>query len=329
MRIKNNFECAHEFFYCANPQTANNDYTFGTQCSFGKGFSDDENTILNFYSYYTKVAMLYKSPKDNEIYLLINWSSMTPTTSKHLSNLRAANPNYITINVPFNYGDHTTGLREVLNNLIKNLQYIYDNKECLYKKANREFFAEIKQAFTDIEYYIGLDSDDTQYISLIDEIDSFLNTDLFIQQKKAHSKALAQKTKQANKEKNLKIKHLTKEFTENYTYYELIKKSFDYNTDYDTREFIKDYILNLEKYAVVWFEGDKVKTSKHVTVNKEEVITLLKLWQHNKLKHGMTIDRYTILEVMPNYVKIGCHTIPTENIQALWNEYQKELQAAA
>lgn len=323
-RISNNRQCTHEFFYC-NHSTANEDYTFGTQCSFGKNFSDDDNNLLNFYSYYTKVAMLYHSDKTNETYLLINWSSMTATTGKHLSYLRQANPYYTVIEVPFTYGQHTTSLREIKNNLIKNIQYYYDNKDLLYKKDNRDFFNEIKKSFTDIDYYIGLDADDMQYIDMINDIDDFINNDNFIQRKKELAKQKAAKTRQENKEKQARIEQQKQELTTNYSYLELIKKANDWSIDYELRQFIKDYILLSNKYAYCWFEGDSVKTSKHVTVNKSDVITLLKLWKHNKLKHGQTIDRYTVLEVMPDYVKIGCHVIPTTNIQALYDEYQKEL----
>lgn len=325
-RLKNNYEVVHEFFYCANPETANNDYTFSTQCSFGTSFSDEENTILNFYSYYTKVAMLYKSPKDNNTYLLINWSSMTPTTGKHLSHLRSANPYYISISVPFIYGEHSTSLREIINQLIKHIQAFYYDKECLYKKEHRDFFEEVNNSFRDIEFYIGLDNDDMQYIDMLDDIETFLNQDTFIQKKKEAAAKKAAETRA----KKARIEAQKKEILEKYSYMECIKACFyNENIEKENKILIRSTILQ-NGFSYVWFNDDNltVSTSQHITVKRDDVIKLLRLWQHKKLRHGMTIDRYTVLEVMEDYVKIGCHKIPTENIQALINELDNETIAA-
>lgn len=327
MRITNNSQCCHEFFYC-NVDTVNQDYTFGTQCSFGKSFSDEQRNILNFYSYYTKVAMLYEGLNENV--LLIHWGSMSPTTGKHLSHLKSANPYYTTISVPFIYGEHTTSLRQIVNELIKHIQSFNNDKECLYKKPNRNFYDEVKKAFKDIEYYIGLDDDDMQYMDMLNNIDDFLNNDTFIQKKKELAAKKAAETRQANKIRKEKIAALKADINSKYELYDLIKATFYYNLfDYEQKQFIKNNILTPDK-SFVWVNDDNttISTSKNITVNVAEVITLLKLWKHNKLKHGMQLDRYTVLEVMPDYVKIGCHKIPVENIQALYNELITQKAAA-
>ena len=88
--------------------------------------------------------------------------------------------------------------------------------------------------------------------------------------------------------------------------------------------------------SFVWIENEyNVRTSKNIRMNMDIVKTGLKLWKHNKIKHGYKVDFYTVLEVRKDYIQIGCHKIPTENIQALYDviypsktEPVKELQVA-
>ena len=89
--------------------------------------------------------------------------------------------------------------------------------------------------------------------------------------------------------------------------------------------------------SFVWIENEyTVRTSKNIRMNMDIVKTGLKLWKHNKIKHGYKVDFYTVLEVRKDYIQIGCHKIPTENIQALYEkiypskpEPVKELQEVA
>ena len=43
----------------------------------------------------------------------------------------------------------------------------------------------------------------------------------------------------------------------------------------------------------------------------------------------MTISYYTIIEIKPDFVKVGCHKIPTENIKALFNQMNNQQQEQA
>lgn len=328
-RIVNNSQCTHEFFYC-NHSTVNNDYTFGTQCSFGKSFSDTENNLLNFYSYYTKVAMLYQSHKDSKTYLLIHWDSMTPTTGRHLSYLRSANPYYNTINLPFVYGEHSTSLETIKKNLFDTIQKY--NTENILETYSKNYFIDCYNALNDIQtYLLDFNEEEQKLFDNATQLRTYILSDDFKVNKKELSKQKAAKTRAESKAKKEKIEQLKKDIETKYSYYELIKKLFYYDVfDYNQKDFIKNNVLN-PYYAYVWFNDDNatLSTSKRIKVNKDDVIKLLKLWKHNKLKHGMMIDRYTVLEVKAEYIKIGCHTIPIENIQALWEEYQKENKIAA
>ena len=95
--------------------------------------------------------------------------------------------------------------------------------------------------------------------------------------------------------------------------------------DTPVRAKLRQYLNPKDDLSFIWFDNDLVRTSQHITVNRKEVEVLLKLWKRGQLKHGMTISYYTVLEVMENYVKVGCHKIPVSNLDALLNQMNKRL----
>lgn len=72
--------------------------------------------------------------------------------------------------------------------------------------------------------------------------------------------------------------------------------------------------------AFVWRDSNGIyETSKQVTMTKAEGDIALRLWAKGQLKHGQKIGMYTVLAVTKDFVKIGCHTIPTKNLEELYN----------
>ena len=49
------------------------------------------------------------------------------------------------------------------------------------------------------------------------------------------------------------------------------------------------------------------------------VRAMLKAWKAEKVKVGQHVGPYTIQEIKPGYVKIGCHKIPMQNIRELYS----------
>ena len=92
---------------------------------------------------------------------------------------------------------------------------------------------------------------------------------------------------------------------------------------------MKKYLNPNNNLSFIWFDGDFVKTSQGVRVERQEVETLIKLWQLGKVKHGMIVGQYTILEITTEFVKIGCHKIPMQNIRELAEIINKQQQIAA
>ena len=130
------------------------------------------------------------------------------------------------------------------------------------------------------------------------------------------------------KEELKKVKEKLQNLFNKHNYLDLVK--FTYTDFYFNDDLLKAYKLQREfksklnqdfnpknDLSFIWVEGEHVKTSQHITVDLKEVIALLKLYLKGKLKLGMKISYYTILEIKPNYIKVGCHKIPMENINAL------------
>lgn len=83
---------------------------------------------------------------------------------------------------------------------------------------------------------------------------------------------------------------------------EVFRKAFCYEND----------------FAFAWLsENDTFKTTKYITLDKNVGIIALRLWKHKKLHLGAHVGIYTVLRITDEYVKIGCHTIPTKNLNEL------------
>lgn len=319
VRINNNRECTHAFFYA----DCNTNYTFGTQCSFDFNDWYDKNIVSNFYSYYTKVAMIYYSEKTSQNYLLIHWSSMTPTTGKHLSYLRQANPYYKVLYVPFIYGEHSTTLNNIIDKCFKGVQS-YNKENILTKNATENFCAYYTSLTNILEYLTYFTPEQQEIYNTATELYNYIQSDTYLNAKKEASKQRAIKTRAENKAKKELEQKKINEYKEKYSYYDLILLSQNHLLNWNDREFIKTKVLNVHSNystgianALIWFNDDKVKTSKGVTVNKKDVVLLLKLWQAKKPLLGKKIENYTILAVTDDYIKVGCHIIPIENLRAL------------
>ena len=155
------------------------------------------------------------------------------------------------------------------------------------------------------------------------------------------------KLKEKDRQDRIQAEKELQELLTTYDYFDLIRFVYDsYNSTIKFDDYTKTKAMqNKVKKALnpnndlsfVWIENEySVRTSKNIRMNMDIVKTGLKLWKHNKIKHGYKVDFYTVLEVRKDYIQIGCHKIPTENIQALYekiypskSEPVKELQEVA
>ena len=78
-------------------------------------------------------------------------------------------------------------------------------------------------------------------------------------------------------------------------------------------------VCNILSY--VWVENDQeVKTSQGVTCKIEIVKRLCERWLRKQDILGEDCDGYAIVMNTQDFVKVGCHVIPTWNVKALCNQ---------
>lgn len=294
----NNQTVAHKFFY-------SNDGSFD-RSSMNVSFEDNK-----YYSYSTCVGQITEDVNGNKICIIAS-NYFSNTTSKHISGLKHACP-YQTYELPQNkqyefYAD------DIINSLKSDLEYYSKSK--LTQKPNRQGLIENYMMLQDClhlamfkDYFKTIKAILKEYKTIFDSVN---NPEKIKELKKIQA--------ELDRKKQAKLKKQLNQVLKNNSYLELLEKTYtwgNYELDSEIKSKVKSYLNPKNEYSFVWFNGDYVKTSQSISVDKKEAIVLLKLWLSGKLKHGMKISYYTVLEVMQDYVKIGCHKIPVENIKAL------------
>ena len=314
-----NIDIAHEFFYSDFDSSRNYN-----------NISYSENL---FYSYYTVIGAVVKSKTGNNI-LLVSEDSMSSTTGKHIGNLISACP-FSFLRVPMEYGNHYFSLEACIKRIVHNLD-CYANSR-LSQKANRQGYI---NSFNQLQYINDYIQDvDSSLIEQYKPLFDLLNNSDEVKQLKAQ-------LKEKDRQDRIQAEKELQELLTTYDYFDLIRFVYDnYNStikfdDYSKTKAMQNKVrkaLNPNNdLSFVWIENEySVRTSKNIRMNMDIVKTGLKLWKHNKVRHGYKVDFYTVLEVRKDYIQIGCHKIPTENIQALYEkiypskpEPVKELQVA-
>lgn len=306
-----NIDIAHEFFY--------SDFN---SCKTFNNVSYNQNL---FYSYYTVIGAVVQSKFGNNI-LLVSENSMSSTTGRHIGNLISSCP-FSYLRVLMEYGNHYFSLEACINRIIKNLEEYLSSKLSL--KANREGFI---QSYNQLLYINDNIQNIDKYI-----LEQYKSTFELLSNSKEVKKLKAELKEKARQEE-IKAKQELQELLNNYGYLDLIQFVYDSDnstikiTDYHKSKLMQNRVkkaLNPHNdLSFVWIENENtVKTSKHIKMSMDIVKTGLKLWKHNKVKHGYKVDCYTVMEIREDYVQIGCHKIPIDNIKALYETiYQNKTQ---
>jgi len=298
-----NINIAHEFFYS----------DFNSHKNFNN-ISYSENL---FYSYYTVIGAVVQTKTGSNI-LLVSEDSMTATTSKHIGYLISACP-FSYLRVPMEYGNHYFSLEACIKKIIRNLECDANSKLSL--KANREGYI---NSFNQLQYI-------NDYIQDVDfnVIEQYKPMfDLLSDSKKV--KELKAKLREKAKQDKIKAEKELKELLNQYEYLDLIQFAYGYNStikfdDYNKAKAMQNKVRKAlnpnDDLSFAWVENENnVMTSKNIRMSMDIVRTGLKLWKHNKVKHGYKVCHYTVLEVRKDYVQIGCHKIPMDNIKALYEK---------
>ena len=284
------------------------------------------------YSYYTPIAILENDKNNNQI-LILSSNNMTSTTSKHLNYIRRAAPCDI-IYYPFYYGNNFKNFDSLKNDLIENLDHYKDLNNVNDCKNFIAYFNVLQNLneYFNLDFYI--DVYNTTFLKANESLPAI---------KKSESLAKRQATIKFKKELKEKFDNFSvddflnnwftkkeldflktqsidiyNKFLNKYGYFDLIKKIYNHTFRYEINNILKACLKDSE-YSYLYIEDDKIKTSRGITQKIDDIKPFFKLWKNGKLKHGLKIDCYTVLEVNQNYIKIGCHKIPVDNLNAVYN----------
>lgn len=293
---KTNWDMAHSFFYADSDER---NYPNYMNCGY------DGN---RFFSYSTVIAMIVENKEGNRV-TLISDNNMSNTTARHLSNVWGASP-YKVYQVPFSYGERPTYLEDVAALFKQTLETRSKLNFCL--QHNRSAFC---QTFEDASIF-SKDIFELDFLDNYKGLYSQLNDPEAVKKLKAESR-------KANQEKVKALREELKKIIETNSYLDLIKIAFSgyyYIAYNNTLRGKLEKILNPNgELSFVWRDSNGIyKTSKQVTMTKAEGDIALSLWANGQLKRGYKVGRYTVLAVTKDFVKIGCHTIPTKNLEELY-----------
>ena len=136
--------------------------------------------------------------------------------------------------------------------------------------------------------------------------------------RKAREEAIRRDEELTNALKNMKVPTSFKEYSNILeTYLPNVWRKRDMFQIFFKHDNIEGYHQN---YSYIWRAGDAVKTTQAITVPWIDVELLLKLWKAGKPILGKRAGQYTVLSVNDNYVQVGCHRIPVDNLNAIYEE---------
>lgn len=296
MSYFSSYDMAHKFFYDDNGA-----YYTRANC----------RTWYNaggYYSYGTRIGQRLKDKNGVEV-CLISINGFSHTTNKHLCELHNAAP-VECLPVYFEYGDNAPTLMELANRAIKKMEFYAGQP--LSRAANRDGFLTAYKSYKDLKTRFKIS---VKIPRRLVTLANTLNDSDAVKKLKARAAAV-------QREKTLKARAELKKLMEGRRLMDLARAVYSYdNPDgltSEERANIKKIINPSGGLAFVWTdESGNFQTSKSIFMDAKEGLTALKLWAASKLKHGLTVGRYTVLEVTDEFVKIGCHKIPVENIREL------------
>lgn len=310
-------ELAHRFFH--NPDERG-EYK-GVNTHFGVSYWD--NTIRSYYSYSTRIAAIATNRAGDNV-LLISQSKYSRTTCKHLNELERACP-YDSERIIFvpdcemrnDYFGFKWKMKQISKITLKDLN----------KKANRTTFVTALEMYDNFVAHFG-DKKMPKECKLIrkrksvkDKLEYIRTKDqLLAERVDVKNELLQARIIEREKEMRAAIGKISKNRLDQ------IKIAFERQSDNYLRDISNKYrkILNNMRddrgrhLSFVWMDINGVlRTSQGVTMRLECVERLLKMWQSHQKIVGENAGGYTIVENTSDYVKVGCHVIPTWNIVEL------------
>ena len=316
--MKLNHEIFHRFFYAVESES-------------GRAKSNTSFDGWEFKSYRTTIGV--KTPgKDGRPVLLIADSSFSHTTGEHISALRAACP-YTSghiIRVPFEWGDvwykRENCIADLLQRFIDRLSDWKIDK-LKYVESRRDFL----RVYGDFSSFLELVAPKRPAKAVMQKIEELAAIANETEDRKKRNElisGLTAKREAVEKRKAAAEKRKHAEFLKQFSdvpYLDLIRIAywdhFRPEVSHETRATLRGIFNpdNSLSYVVPEFLGDGVITTQDVRMDVQTVRAMLKAWKAGRVSVGQHIGPYTIYEIKPGYVKIGCHKIPMQNIRELYS----------
>lgn len=311
------YELAHSFAY------ANKDDAGTTSCG---RMSYRYNQVYSYSTMIARKIMGSETKSGTNILLMCN-DRHSNTTAKQKNILLDALSQYEIIYV--DYVD-LNGIQDSIDRYNQDLNRLLTS-DYLKRKPRREEFIFKYEQLELINEHLQTTTKHQVYADIVENI---RNNEIKIAKEKAEKAEKAQKARQE------KLKKELQDIISNYTFNDLCNKAYQYiryGASHEEKQLgnkLRNYLQPDKKFSVVWFdfENDLMRTSQEKTISAKEGRILLKKWAKGRLKlHSLVNNCYEVLAVEKNYVRIGCHLISTENLNALLPEIQtkKELKEVA
>lgn len=329
------YDLAHRFFH---EPDARGDYArVNTSFSYYK-FSDGRES-RRYYSYATCIAEIRKDRHGAQC-LVISDAKYSKCTSKHLAELRRANPGLPVVDVPrVDNGYYWSSIegKYDFENRLRTISGLTEKD--LRQQTNREFVKHFIDLYDNyIEHFDDMDARTKKLrkcakVRKAIEIMMVKNAELLA--KKARIAAIPEEVREANRVKRAEAiqRKLAKFMGEGDT---LAKIRAAYNMKYryaahesEMTKALREYRNHLSKQrdeqgrllSYVWLDEDgNARTSQRCSAPFDDVRRLCILWKRHKDMVGERAGMYQVVERDDKHVKIGCHVIPAWNIELICNE---------
>lgn len=252
------------------------------------------------YSYHWWI--MAKFINDNTV-LMRNWP-YSSATSRHLSHVASAIPDYVNIIYCYDPGN----IDDSVNDFVNTIKESYNTFE---KKRNKVYaYQENTNAYSDLEklckvmdrnipdithYLIGNES---VYVRMIEE-----------EEKRAEE--LQEKREQKERERQAKIQEFLQSDKARQLQDNWRNGEGDYSAYYNHSEL---GTIRLFNYPALRLKDNQVQTSMGATVDVRPAKILLHKIRNGEDIKGFQLNYYTVIG-MNGALKIGCHEIPREEIE--------------
>lgn len=322
--MKLNREIFHKFFYAGEAENAQ-----GRAAVSFYGWT--------FKSYNTTIGVKALG-KDGKPVLLIADRSFSRTTSEHIRALWSACP-YTSdhvIHVPFEWGDVWFERKHCIDDLLQRFIDRLSNRKIdqLKYAENRLAFLRVYRNFSSFLELVAPKRPAKAVMQKIEELAVIANEKEDRKKRNELISGLMAKREAAAKRKAAAERRKLREFQKQFddvSYLDRVRiaylDNFRPEISYETRATLCS-LLNPDGSLSYVFpvpsstagaDSDKVTTTQGVFMDCHTVRRALKAWKAGKVKVGQHIGPYTIQEIKPGYVKIGCHKIPMQNIRELYS----------